>query len=379
MFVPDLIFWLILSLLAVIGWQRGLANRWMGRLGLLLLLSPGLRYVSTVFGFELRLALSALAGSLMQLAGLAIRVEGNVLIRPGPSGEPMEMAVDPACMGLHLTGLSMVVAVAGLIWVEQQTKRQVALGWVLTFGIVAFGLTLVCNLVRIVLLVGFHIVPADPLHELAGLVCVLVYSWLPSLGLAWLMVNRLGQLEETRQRHRQWVSSVVSLGVLMLLVGACWAINRPATVAKAIPVTPKPGYQARRLTWGFVQYDRPGTLIYQKTLPDWWSAEHSPTACWRGAGYTLTHIRQTTLNNHPAYVGQLQRGSNVLFTAWWFSNGQQYSISQWAIRIQMVRGEPAFSLVNVTVEDEKKLADACRDATYCTSLASAKQTIVDRP
>lgn len=284
---------------------------------------------------------------------------GNVLTRFGPSGEPVEMAVDPACMGLHLTGMSMLVAVVGLIWFEQQRGRQVALGWVAGFGLVAFGLTLVCNLFRIVLLVAFSILPNDPLHELVGLVCVLIYSWLPALGLAWLLVSWVGKPEQQKTSSGWRFGNVVSLAMLTLLVAGCWAINRPPNPVLQSKLIPKPGYQARLLPTGFIQYDRPGVLIYQKTLPDWWSAEHSPTACWRGSGYELTHIRQTTLNGHPAYVGELRHGSTVLHTAWWFSNGQDCSIGQWDIRSRMLQGEPAFTLINVTVEDAKKLEEAC--------------------
>ena len=367
MLSPDLTTLLAVALLVFAGWPvrhkngEGWPTRWPGRwpnrLLALLLLSPGLRYVSALFTFPIRLQLSAWAGDLLRMVGMDVQTEGNVLIKNDPSGVAVEMAVDPACMGLQLTGVSLLVALFLLIWQEKQTQKAVPPGWVAGYGMTVFGLTIVCNLFRIMLLVAFGAMPGTWLHELIGLVCVVAYAWLPAWGLARLLVHHAGRAETAK---RAGGSVVWGIGLLAGGLGLMAFAARPVVVRKdtaqltvgtmGIGILSHQPYQQKILSSGFVQLTAPGILIYLKPQPDWFSADHSPTACWRGSGYELRRVRETVLNGHPAYVGELRRRGNVLYTAWWFTNGAVTTASQLTMRSQMLRGETGFALVNVTVD-----------------------------
>ena len=353
---------------------RDLSSRWTGRLLALLLLSPGLRYLSALFTFPIRLQLSAWAGGLLRLAGLDVQTMGNVIVRNYPSGVPVEMAVDPACMGLQMTGVSLLVALLGLIWQENQKRVAVPVGWVGLYGLSAFGLTMGCNLFRIVLLVLFGAMPGTVAHEGIGLVCVAVYAWLPICLLAGLLVRRTGQPErETAETNRQSKKGSVGWGVGLLAAGlvvlmAATRPVRPATNlcaaewASRVLGQPVGGdCRCKTLANGFVQLTKPGVLIYLKPQSDWFSADHSPTACWRGSGYELRRVRETVLDGHQAYVGELRKKGGTLHTAWWFSNGTTTTLSQLTMRERMLRGETGFVLVNVTGERLTDLGNAIRN------------------
>lgn len=341
------------------GWHRRWPGRWPNRLLVLLLLSPGLRYVSALFTFPIRLQLSAWAGDLLRMAGMDVQTEGNVLIMNSQSGVAIEMAVDPACMGLQLTGVSLLIALFLLIWQEKQAQKAVPPGWVVGYGLTVFGLTIICNLFRIMLLVAFEAMPDTWLHELIGLVCVAAYAWLPAWGLARLLVHYAGRVETVSAKR---VGGSVGWGIGLLAggLGVMAFTARPVAVRgntaqltvgrMGIGTLSHQPYQRKILSSGFVQLTAPGVLIYLKPQPDWFSADHSPTACWRGSGYELRRVRETVLNGHPAYVGELRRRGNMLYTAWWFTNGTTTTVSQLTMRTQMLRGEPGFVLVNVTVE-----------------------------
>ena len=332
----------------------GPRSHWTGRLLALLLLSPGLRYGMAVFGFPIRLQLSAWAGALLRRAGMNVVVQGNVLIRDG-----LEMAVDPACMGLQLTGVSLLVALFWLIWFEKQGRRAVPVGWVVAYGLTAFGLTIGCNLGRIVLLVAFGSMPGTMAHEVIGLVCVVVYAWVPAGVLAQRLVRHRGRavpvLAPSAARRGLksvgWGVGVVGMGVgLMAFAARPTAAVAPvwASVLRTVGGVNGVTYTQKQLANGTRQLTTLNTLIYLKPQPDWFSSDHSPMVCWRGSGYDLRHVRETVVNNHPAYVADLVRNGQTLQTAWWFSNGTTTTISQLTLRGRMLRGETGFVLVNVT-------------------------------
>ena len=359
MLSPDLTTALSIALLVFAGWPGSAGRgRWIGRLVILLLLSPGLRYFSALFTFPIRLQLSDWAGSLLRLAGLNVQAEGNVLIKNG-----VEIAVDPACMGLQLTGVSLLWAFFALIWQERQAQKAVPVKWVVVFGFLTFSLTIGANLSRIVLLVAFDAMPNTLAHEVIGLICVAIYAWLPAWVLARQLVNTLGQPDQ--KANTQVVAKSVSLGIGLLVIGLGImaftsrpveaVINRhqQRQILATVHVEHRTGCRYKALANGFVQLGKPGVLIYLKPQPDWFSADHSPMACWRGSGYELRRVRETVLDGHPAYVGELRKKGNVLYTAWWFSNGATTTISQFTLRTQMLRGETGFALVNVTIDTEK--------------------------
>ena len=209
-------------------------------------------------------------------------------------------------------------------------------------------------------------------HEVLGLVCVGVYAWLPSWALARWLVFRFGRPAERRVQEKSTVAFVkrsilsVSWGAGMLALGlairAYAAHNEKSTGnlcdTLALPKYGIPtgvGYTCQTLTNGFLQLTKPGILVYLKPQPDWFSADHSPLTCWRGSGYELREIRETMLNGHAVYVGELRKKGQTLYTAWWFSNGNTTTISQLTMRGQLIRGETGFVLVNVTTSTKALL------------------------
>ncbi len=349
--VPNLLILLTIALLFFAA-RPGQPNRgvWLLRLVALLLLTPLLRYVGAVFGFAARLKLSAWAGMLMQSAGVAVQTEGNVLILNG-----QEMAVDPACLGLHMTGMTLLVAVFWLLAYERQMGRGLPLGWILAYGGAALGLTLLANLFRIIVLVLFSLGPDQPMHEGVGLVCVVIYAWLPLWAMARWLVGRFGRPWHVEKEVKLVTANGLrkTTPLLLAVTVLCFAFIRP--VEKPYRATPPTGYGQQATRFGFVQLSRPGELIYVKPLPDWFSNEHSPAICWQGQGYTLRRVRELQMAGHMVYVGELKKGHQTLQTAWWFTNGRHQSIGQIDVRTRMLRGEPGFALINVTTSDAEAL------------------------
>ncbi|MBN8823587.1 MULTISPECIES: exosortase N [unclassified Spirosoma] len=361
----DLISWLAIALLVYAWWPGTFGReRWTGRLLTLCLLSPGLRYLSSLFSFPIRLKLSTWAGYLLNAAGLSVQVDGNVLIRTASGTEPIEMAVDPACMGLQLTGVSLLVSLFSLIWQERLQHKRVLLGWLFIYEMVTLGLTVLCNLFRIVLLVAFTAMPGTLAHEVIGLVCVGVYTWGPSWWMASMLVKRHGKSDSayaytptsnTMLKSAGWSVCLLAFGIGFRMLTT--SHTTPATDwCRSLQRTDTSWHRytadchCKPLQNGFVQLAKPGLLIYIKPQTDWISADHSPMVCWLGSGYELRHVREILFNGHPAYAGELQKKGQILHTVWWFSNGAIVTTSQLNMRAAMINGTTGFVLVNITSE-----------------------------
>jgi exosortase N len=314
---------------------------------LLGLLSPVFRYVTEVFGFPIRLQLSAGAGWLIGQMGTPIEVQGNVLVRDG-----FAFAVDPACVGLQLVTVSFLVALFLLAHLERTTGRHLP-GWLAGAALLATGgLVVLANLIRIVLLVVFRLLPDSPLHDAAGLACLLAYVVLPVYSLFRVLYQRGGrptvQSATVQTGSPAWLRAAGPVVLLTALVLLPAPEPTGRVGEKPLPFEALPGYGRTSLAGGITKFAQEDALVYVKPIAAFYSTEHSPLVCWRGSGYAFGRINERNVGGHRVYTGELTKGAAVLYTAWWFDNGKHRTTAQWEWRWRMLRGAPPYSLVNVS-------------------------------
>ena len=68
-------------------------------------------------------------------------------------------------------------------------------------------------------------------------------------------------------------------------------------------------------------------LIYVKPIPEFFTSEHTPLLCWKGSGYSFKNVDKVFFGRHQFYQGILIKGVDILYTAWWYTNGYRPSIS----------------------------------------------------
>lgn len=327
-----------------------------GRLNVLVLflifwMSPVFVQLVTILGFPVRLMLSDWAGSILNFVGTEVRVEGNMMFV-----EDVMFSVDEACMGLNLLAISMLMGVSVLIYRYRLSGKMLGLFALGSFFGVVFILNLVTNLIRIVTLVYFRVLPEHPMHEFIGILCLIFYVVMPLYFISnWFMRN-FGRDKEIRSTYvvRRTNVLVYLMPVLILFVGATLEQKRQASSASHANVHFTNG-TPENIEDGITKIFTEDVLIYVKTIPEFFTGEHTPLLCWKGSGYKFSGVTTVTLAGVTFYKGTLVRGNDILHTAWWYTDGEVTTISQLDWRKKMLTHGTTFALVNVTTKDEGSL------------------------
>ena len=318
----------------------------------LLLMSPVAQYFADAFSFTLRLQLTRLAGSTLRLVGRDAVVSGNLITFNGT-----DFSVDPACMGLHML-LSSLLCCLLIIAVQQKRQgRELSTGWVMIVCTGAIVLNIFSNLMRILLLVQFRIMPGTAMHELIGICCLLLYVILPALiGLQWL-VRRAGRppaapAAVATTMRMGWLPAHVLIALAMT-GGIFYAGSHPT---KLVTLPAVPGYSSSHYDAGVAKLENERSLIYLKDLKGFYCSEHHPMLCWTGSGFLFQQVAESNISGVRVISGTLQKGKEKLFTAWWYSNGLSRTSSGLGWRWDALRNGSRYCIVNVTAADEATLA-----------------------
>ncbi|RFM33742.1 exosortase N [Chitinophaga silvisoli] len=328
---------------------------YVGRLNLLPMLvlvcmSPIFEFWANLFTFPIRLQLTSIAGNMV----MGAHVEGNII-----SCDGLDFSVDPACMGLQTTVTAMLcglIIIGGL-----QKKYRLYLSGGMTTGLLAvvFGLNVVANLIRIVCLVQFKIMPGTPMHDVMGILSLVVYVLLPVFVLVNYVVKRIGKTRVAEKHLYRIVPTgplLLRNGILLVcMIYACYINVKPRpVVAYALPVKTT-GFAVKHLPQHVTQLSNEEALIYVKYIPSYYYSEHHPMICWKGSGYTFEKVQEQVWDGLPVYTALLVNGKTKLYTAWWYANGRHNYISQFAWRWDALKSGKQYSLINVTAQDEASL------------------------
>jgi exosortase N len=197
------------------------------------------------------------------------------------------------------------------------------------------------------------------MHEIVGLLCMIVYIVIPLYLLGQWLVVKYGHEPTSAKRNLPFIATFAKGAIILISLGLMAVGIRidhsrsQSTVSHA--KVGAPGYTVTKMDDGVTKLVNHATLLYIKPIPEFFSGEHTPLLCWKGSGYTFKNTQQTTIGGHEIYYGQIIKNEEVLYTAWWYDNGTIQTIDQFNWRIRMMRGEDKFSLINVTAADEHTL------------------------
>lgn len=317
----------------------------------LIVSSPVFSYAINAFSFPVRLQLTQWVAHLFAMAGTEVKSAGSIIFFEGK-----EYSVDPACMGLHMLTVSMLVGIAliGLLQTKLVKRLSFLFSWIFLLSILVFNL--LSNLLRMVMLIMLDILPDNTSHDLVGLLCLLCYVCFPAAFLGRWMVNRFGRdvVEDVVSVQRSKGVAVV-LPVLLCVAGLYIAKVDTYQNVKAAGKQSVEGFSNSQATPGVLKLESSTALVYVKFLRGFFDTEHHPMICWKGSGYSFENVRLMSTKAGSVYVARLSNGKDQLYTAWWNGNGQKATVDQWTWRKDMLFGSPTYAVINVTASSAAAL------------------------
>lgn len=319
----------------------------------LILLSPAFRYAANVFSFPIRLQLTTMAGAVFSLFATHVVTKGNTIFYDG-----QEFSVDPACMGLHMLSLSLLLGILLLGLLQRKAKKQISLGAAIFFLLSLFLLNLTGNLLRIVLLVLFAVPPDAAMHDVIGLLCLLLYVCMPACYLARHLVSKARgiSMEKTDMQKPDTRLAWALLAVTMMMAQRVNTVDTYAMFNSKY-VQSVAGFTSSVYAPGIVKLQNDRSLIYVKFIRGFYDTEHNPAMCWKGSGYAFNEMKKQTLSEQEVYTATLCRGNEKLYTAWWYGNDSHATTSQWNWRWDMLKGAKGYAVINVTAASKEALTE----------------------
>ena len=327
----------------------------------ILLSMPLSTYLVDIFGFPIRLQLTSICGYIFRLGGFPIETVGNTF-----SYEGNDFVVDPACMGLNMLISSFLIGMLLLGFYQKRYGRRVSPLVLMLYLAGILLLNIFSNLIRIMVLVLFRIYPDTFMHDAVGLLCFLIQIMLPAWGICRFLArscSRPVEGETTTKPAPHSTPALLRKGLVHLVCcGLLWvAATRVAEKKKLPPIVTTSvvlsGYTATPHSPDVVKLENDFSLVYIKQIRWFCDIDHHPTLCWGGSGYRFFRVQEATLNETRVYTAILQKNNDTLYTAWWYSNGEGTTNSQFQWRKEMLFGAPAYSLLNVTTSDKNRLSD----------------------
>lgn len=322
---------------------------------LLLLVSPLVSHLSAMLSFPIRLQLSNYVSKALSIIGFDIVSEGNLLIISGA-----RFLVDQECVGLKMLITGLVLILIMLAYFERKHKKQFALwqiGIVLAIG---FLFNILANYSRILILVLFQIGPEKVMHEVVGILCLLAYNLLPLVFVVKRMAPR-GSGIIPSPNTVSWKlnpNTLVPFLFLVLFLGGRSTLNERVAFADHIENPLLDDLSKEKLDNNILKYSSDDLLVYIKPPASPFRGTHDPRFCWRGSGYELKLIKEEIQNGHLIYTGELVKGEDKLYTAWWYQDGSSITNSEWSWRTRSVLDSKAFSLININADTKSDLAQA---------------------
>ncbi|HZI25565.1 MAG TPA: exosortase N [Chryseolinea sp.] len=337
-----------------------LLELWIGKIDAIILflmafMSPFFHQISVILGFPIRLTLSQWAGATLSFAGFDIIVEGNTMLLKGTS-----FSVDEACMGLSMLAVSLLMGIAAMVHHYRQSGLRLSLFALGSFFFVVLLLNLISNLLRIMLLVIFKVLPDHPMHDVVGVLCLIGYVVVPLYFVSRLFINKFGKhalrMEESHPLNLIRKSLLVISATAIVVTGIHVNMQRIEPVQIAHATIEPENFKVSKMEQGITKLYNDEMLVYVKPIPEFFTGEHTPLLCWKGSGFEFRGVKKVMVAGKEIYSGRLEKPGETLFTAWWYDNGETVTIDQWNWRVRMLKHERKFSLINVTVNDETTLS-----------------------
>lgn len=327
---------------------------------LMVLISPVFTYMTSLVDFPLRMWLSENIAALLNSSGMMAKADGNRI-----EMTDAVFSVDPACAGLHMLILSLIICLFLLMHHQRKLNCQFHFFPLIGIFLLTMGLNIVSNFFRILVLVTFKIMPGTLLHDLVGIVCLTSYVILPLItGIKPLLryfchTKDDPAIVETAASGYKTRYPWLHCSFIILLCFIAAHIVQADTFIVAPTEINLQGFKRHTLENGILKFESKQALIYIKPTA-FYAPEHDPKICWTGSGYVFKSIKKERWDNIELYTAILEKGKDKIYAAWWFDNGKTQTTDQLVWRWLGIKGAHRFYLINVNAATVKSLQTQTR-------------------
>lgn len=321
---------------------------------LIFLGSPVFRYLISPVDFPIRLWLTEKTTDLLQTLGIKANAAGNII-----EMEKYSFTVDPACAGLNMLVVSLMIGLFLFIHFQKQSGKKLNFGYLLSLLSLTVGLNILSNFFRILLIVIFKIMPDPFLHDLTGMICLVTYVIVPLLVIVKFMCKYFGQPQSTITSGLNFTTLrfpyLHGIIFVILLILAPKLVNADTFSPSNQKVTIKE-FRRETLPSGILKFENKDALLYIKPAL-FFVPGHDPKLCWTGSGYTFEQIRKEKMAGVDVFTALLTKGKDRIYAAWWFDDGQTKTIDQLQWRWKSATASRQFYLVNVNATNRNLLTE----------------------
>ncbi|MEM8899479.1 MAG: exosortase N [Bacteroidota bacterium] len=323
------------------------------------LLTPFLNAWMNLFTFPLRMYQSKQIGAILSRLGLEVEVQGNRFLVEGYG-----FMIEEGCLGIHTLIFSFLLTTF-ILSLRVSSVNYSLLKMGIWYG-VAFVLAFIANFIRSLILVIFRSPPDTFGHELTGIISVIAFVglpiwWLGTIGTT--SINKGDAAQFSLKMNSPYLSIATSL--LPVLVGSFLLYAhffKAQPEAASLNEMHLAHFEKVQIKPDVAQFRNEEILLYIKAPCSPWRSDHNPQTCWSGSGFTFDHVEMITNGaGYSIMVGKLIRKDDVLYTSWWYDNGQKITADQWKWRKAVLKGDPPYYLLNLTMEDKEGLLEELED------------------
>ncbi len=329
----------------------------------LFIASPLASYLFQVFGFNIRLWLTKSAVWVLKPFFEGIQFSGNLILFGQNTYK-----VAPECMGMNLFSIGLLFALLIISHREKKIHKVANYIHIFLMLFVAVFLNIFSNFMRIIGIVLFDLQIDSIEHELFGLLSFFIYFLLPFyffvhafFRISFLNFKNISGIKRTISifTKKVLVKNLIFSFILLLFLGILNFYRdsfRGSTLANFNDNIRIENLKKQLVSDNVLQFSNDNLLIYIKPPVNFYAADHTPLICWKGSGYNFSKEEIIQIKNIKFYYSVLKTEKNEnLFTAWWYDNGNDKTISQLYWRWKMLLGEKPYYLINVTSTNREDL------------------------
>jgi exosortase N len=223
--------------------------------------------------------------------------------------------------------------------------------------------------------------PETVMHELVGLLSFGIYFILPMYFITKWIIKAQPNFNIKKVKSKAIPSKATTKLFTIVLISSLAYFNFNRMDYRNIEVDNKSSnieilnYTKSITKENVIKFKNNNALIYIKPSCHFFGPDHSPTICWKGSGYEFVNIDSEKLGAYQIYKAELKKGNETLYTAWWFDNGKNKTISQLNWRWKTAIGEEPYRLINITSTSKNELNNGVNSLLYMNLFDKNKTNI----